>query len=58
MYNNVFWGFRPIGVGIQSSKNVTFDNNIVGHIVSRTTFSGQNIVDFEGAISVCSYLGG
>jgi hypothetical protein len=56
--NNVVWNFRPIGVGIQSSKNITFDNNIVGHIVDRTTFAGQKIVDYAGAVSICAYSGG
>lgn len=56
--HNIIWGFRPIGVGIQSAQNITFDNNIVGHVVDRTTFAGQGIVDYAGAVSVCSYPGG
>lgn len=55
--NNVVWGFRPIGVGILRSNNVTFDNNAVGHVVHRTTFDAGLSVDMEGAISVCSYGG-
>lgn len=55
--NNTFWGFRPIGVGILSSKNITFDGNIVGHVVDRTTIeAGDKFVDKAGGVSICSYF--
>lgn len=57
--NNVVWGFRPIGVAIMSSQNITFDNNAVGHVVHRETFVNiANTVDLEGGVSICSYPGG
>jgi len=40
--DNIVFGFRPIGVGIDASHNVTFDNNIVGKVEHRTTlFAGD-----------------
>jgi hypothetical protein len=38
MNNNVFFNFRPIGVGVMKSRNITFDNNVVANIIDRTTF--------------------
>jgi hypothetical protein len=35
--DNIFFRFRPIGVGVISSKNVTLDGNVVAGIVDRTT---------------------
>ena len=32
LQNNIWFGFRPIGVSIDFSKNVTFDNNVIAHI--------------------------
>jgi hypothetical protein len=31
--NNIFFNFRPVGVGILSSRNITFDHNVVCGIV-------------------------
>lgn len=56
--NNVFFNFRPIGVGIQKSRNITFDNNVVANIIDRTTFeAGDGMVDKAGAVSICAYGG-
>jgi len=33
MQDNLWFNFRPIGVGIDFSRNITFDNNVVGNIV-------------------------
>ena len=58
MKDNVIFGFRPIGVGIDVSHNVTFDNNVVGKVEHRTTLSaGDKFVDKEGGVSVCAYFG-
>lgn len=35
--NNVIFGFQPIGVGMNSVRNITFDNNFVAHITERDT---------------------
>lgn len=57
--NNVFFNFRPIGLGVQKSRNCTVDNNIVGGIVDRTTVeAGDGVVDKAGGISICAYQEG
>lgn len=56
--NNVFHNFRPIGIAVQKSRSITFDNNVVSNIIERTTFEALNsIVDKAGAISFCAYGG-
>jgi hypothetical protein len=46
LQDNIWFNFRPIGVGIDFSKNITFDNNVVAHIVERTTIeAGDGFVD-------------
>lgn len=55
---NSFYSFRPIGIGVTGAKNITIDNNVVGHIVDRTTIeAGDKFVDKAGAVSICSYHG-
>jgi len=40
-----------------SSKNITFDSNIIGHVVDRTTIeAGDGFVDKSGGVSVCAYF--
>jgi len=56
--NNVFFNFRPIGLGITKSRNMIIDDNVVAGIVGRTTFEALDMmVDKAGGISVCSYGG-
>lgn len=56
MQDNIWFNFRPIGVGIDFSKNITFDNNVVAHVVERTTIeAGDQFIDKQGAIAICSY---
>jgi hypothetical protein len=38
MSNNIFFNFRPFGVAIDSTMNLTFDSNFVGGTTERTTF--------------------
>ena len=58
MSNNVFFSFRPVGVGIDAVQNMTFDNNFVGGTVERTTFESlDQKVDKAGLVTVCSYEG-
>ena len=57
--DNIFFRFRPIGAGIMSSRNIIFDNNVVGGIVDRTTLeTGDKLVDKAGGVSVCAYQEG
>jgi hypothetical protein len=57
MKDNVVWGFRPLGVVMQNNpSNVTFEDNIVGHVVMRTTFeAGDGLLDREGCVATCSH---
>lgn len=56
MSNNVIFSFRPVGVGIDSVQNMTFDSNFVGGSVERTTFESlDQKVDKAGLVTVCSY---
>jgi hypothetical protein len=38
MQDNIFFSFRPLGVVIDSTLNMTFDSNFIGGTVERTTF--------------------
>ena len=38
LQHNVIWAHRPIGLAVDTSRNVTVDGNMAGHIVPRTTF--------------------
>lgn len=54
--DNLWFNFRPVGIGIDFCQNVTFDNNVVGHVVERTTIeSGDKFVDKAAGVAVCSY---
>ena len=56
--DNVFFNFRPIGLGIQKSRNCTIDNNVVSGIIERTTLdTAEVVVDRSGGISICALLG-
>lgn len=37
---NTIWNFRPVGVGVQTSDNITIDSNVLGKVTPRTTFAG------------------
>jgi len=56
--DNIFWGFRPIGVGVTLSRNITVDGNVLGHVVDRTTIeAGDKFIDKAGGFSICAYFG-
>jgi hypothetical protein len=57
MQDNLWFNFRAIGVGIKDfSKNITFDNNVISHVMERTTIeAGDGFVDKMAGISVCQY---
>jgi len=57
--DNIIYNFRPIGVAFTSSTNISFHDNIVGHITERETFTAvDNMVDKRGGVAVCSYFDG
>lgn len=54
MQNNVWFGFRPVGVAIDFSKNITFDSNVISHVTERLTVeAGNNFVDKRAGLTVC-----
>jgi hypothetical protein len=54
--NNMFF-FRPVGLSVKSSRNVTIDNNVVGGIVERSTIEADpTMVDKGGAYAICTYF--
>lgn len=54
---NIWYNFRPVGVGIEYASNITFDDNIVSHIVERTTLeTGDQVVDKRAAVCACCYF--
>jgi hypothetical protein len=52
--DNVIFNFRPIGVNMITVRNITYDRNVLVHIVGRTTFESTEIADFMGGVLVCS----
>ena len=54
MQDNLWFKFRPIGIGIDFSNNITFDNNVVAHVVERTTLdAASSFVDTRAGLTVC-----
>lgn len=60
MQDNLWFNFRPHGVVVDYSKNITLDNNVLGHFIDRTTIetTAESYVDPAGGFCICSYLGG
>ncbi len=56
--HNVFYNFRPVGVGMDDVQNVKINGNIVMHVVGRKTVEviGKH-VDMEGGLLICSLDG-
>lgn len=58
MQNNIWWGFRPLGGVWDEVKNITFDGNVIAHVVDRTTFVSMDmLLDKKAGLSVCAYRG-
>jgi hypothetical protein len=53
---SVAYHFKPIGMAIRSSNNITLHRNIIVNVHERggESFEGQNVADRRGAISVCA----
>lgn len=54
--DNIIYNFRPIGVGFMTVKNISFHDNIVGHVNERETTAGNSLVDKRAGVTVCAYL--
>ena len=35
LHNNIIYKFKPVGVAIQTSRNITYDSNILSHVYER-----------------------
>lgn len=56
MQDNIWFNFRPLGVVMDSVRNITFDNNVIAHVIARTTFEGlDKSLDKKAGVAVCSY---
>jgi hypothetical protein len=54
---NNFFNFRPVGLGVLTSRNITIEDNVVGGILERTTVEiDPKSVDKGGAYSICAYF--
>ena len=53
---NIVYKFKPIGMSIESSNNITFDKNVVGHIHERASKANpeEYLVDTRCGICMCS----
>jgi hypothetical protein len=52
--DSIVFSFKPIGVGMITVRNITFDNNIVAHVYERVLDAGDIYVDPRGMIAICS----
>lgn len=52
----MIFNFRPIGINIGSSSDITIDGNVVAHIQQRTTLEFSGVMDDkEGGIFSCTF---
>ena len=57
MENNNWFGFVQIGVNFDYVRNITFDNNVIAHVVGRVALeTGDELVDLRGGLVACQYL--
>ena len=50
----MWFNYRAIGVSIDFSQNITFDNNVIAHVLERTTIeAGGTFVDKRAGLTVC-----
>jgi hypothetical protein len=55
--NNNWFGFVQIGVNFDYVRNITFDNNVIAHVVGRVALeTGDELVDLRGGLVACQYL--
>lgn len=52
---NIIYEFRPIGVAFTTVTNVSFHDNLIGHVTERETFTAaDNLVDIRAGMAICS----
>ena len=56
--DNIVFNFRPVGINLSNTKNVTIDHNVIGHIQQRTTLETDTpLEDKEACLVTCTYFG-
>lgn len=53
--NNVFFDFRTVGVSFSGMNNLTFAENVVGHIIKRE-WSAIGMLDKWCGVCMCTYF--
>lgn len=57
MKNNVFYDFRPIGIDVEYSQNITLDGNVLMRVLERTSIEADGMFeDKRGGFAICSYF--
>lgn len=52
---NVWFNFRPVGVGFNEVKDIVFTENVVAHVLERTTLDTEKtVLDKWGGVLMCS----
>lgn len=55
LQNNVFFGFKALGIVVQTATNITIDGNIVANITDRVLETMDMALDKEAGMAICSY---
>lgn len=57
MKDNVFYDFRPVGIAVDYSKNITLDGNVLMRVLERTSIEADGMFeDKRGGFAICSYF--
>lgn len=57
--NNNIFGFQPMGMAVDSARNITIEGNVLGAVVERDTldFDGTSSVDKGAGYTICAITG-
>jgi hypothetical protein len=56
MKDNVFYDFRPVGIAVDYSRNITLDGNVLMRVLERTSIEADGMFeDKRGGFAICSY---
>lgn len=54
--DNVFYDFRPVGIAVDFSQNITLDGNVLMRVLERTSIEADGMFeDKRGGFAICSY---
>ena len=55
MKDNIWFGFRPFGGVWDNVNNITFDSNVIAHIVDRPNYVSTDwSLDKKAGLAVCT----